>query len=99
MGFLDKLWDDTLAGPAPDAGLGKLRKYNSFSAPRSPTAAPSSGVVAPSHDDPHLIPVSRSITVVGRDARRNLTVSVGPPSSPSSPSGSSTPTTPFSRTP
>ncbi|KAL2336379.1 hypothetical protein Fmac_010825 [Flemingia macrophylla] len=30
MGFLDKLWDETLAGPAPESGLGKLRKYNSF---------------------------------------------------------------------
>ncbi|KAG8380202.1 hypothetical protein BUALT_Bualt07G0168900 [Buddleja alternifolia] len=32
MGFLHKLWDETLAGPTPDTGLGKLRKYNSFSA-------------------------------------------------------------------
>lgn len=27
MGLLDKLWDDTLAGPRPENGLGKLRKY------------------------------------------------------------------------
>ncbi|XP_020595027.1 dormancy-associated protein homolog 3-like [Phalaenopsis equestris] len=26
MGLLDKLWDDTLAGPQPDKGLGRLRK-------------------------------------------------------------------------
>lgn len=26
MGLLDKLWDDTLAGPRPESGLGKLRK-------------------------------------------------------------------------
>ncbi|KAJ4967964.1 hypothetical protein NE237_014665 [Protea cynaroides] len=26
MGLLDKLWDDTVAGPRPDNGLGKLRK-------------------------------------------------------------------------
>ncbi|KAK6159870.1 hypothetical protein DH2020_003251 [Rehmannia glutinosa] len=31
MGLLDQLWDDTLAGPRPDSGLGKLRKYNTFS--------------------------------------------------------------------
>ncbi|CAN1827871.1 Dormancy-associated protein homolog 4 [Linum perenne] len=31
MGFLHKLWDETLAGPTPEAGLGKLRKYDSFS--------------------------------------------------------------------
>ncbi|GLU14196.1 hypothetical protein SLE2022_307800 [Rubroshorea leprosula] len=36
MGFLDKLWDETLAGPMPDTGLGKLRKN---SAARSPPAA------------------------------------------------------------
>ncbi|KAK8960787.1 hypothetical protein KSP40_PGU017656 [Platanthera guangdongensis] len=26
MGLLDKLWDDTLAGPRPESGLGRLRK-------------------------------------------------------------------------
>jgi len=26
MGFLDKLWDDSLAGPCPDTGLAKLRE-------------------------------------------------------------------------
>ncbi|KAL8527958.1 hypothetical protein ACS0TY_005681 [Phlomoides rotata] len=31
MGLLDHLWDDTLAGPRPDSGLGKLRKHNTFS--------------------------------------------------------------------
>ncbi|XP_022949424.1 dormancy-associated protein homolog 4-like [Cucurbita moschata] len=36
MSFLHKLWDETLAGPAPDSGLSRLRKYNSFSASRSP---------------------------------------------------------------
>ncbi|PKU77151.1 dormancy-associated protein homolog 3 isoform X1 [Dendrobium catenatum] len=28
MGLLDKLWDDTLAGPRPEKGLGRLRKPN-----------------------------------------------------------------------
>ncbi|KAG5248798.1 dormancy/auxin associated family protein [Salix suchowensis] len=32
MGFLHKLWNETLAGPMPDSGLGELRKYDSFSA-------------------------------------------------------------------
>lgn len=27
MGLLDKLWDDTVAGPRPDTGLGRLRKH------------------------------------------------------------------------
>ncbi|KAG8388439.1 hypothetical protein BUALT_Bualt02G0126000 [Buddleja alternifolia] len=91
MGFLDKLWDETLAGPAPDSGLGRLRKYNSFSATRSAASPP------PSQDDSHLLPVSRSITVIPPNSHRNLNVSVGSPSLPSSPSGcSSAPTSPFS---
>ncbi|KAL3825075.1 hypothetical protein ACJIZ3_021104 [Penstemon smallii] len=94
MGFLHKLWDETLAGPAPDAGLGKLRKYNSFSA-RS-TAAPTNDVVAPPNDDNHPIQVSRSITVLRSNAHRNLTVSIDSPSAPSSPCGSSAPSSPFS---
>lgn len=31
MGLLDQLWDDTVAGPRPDIGLGKLRKTQTFS--------------------------------------------------------------------
>ncbi|GMG99747.1 hypothetical protein Nepgr_001587 [Nepenthes gracilis] len=31
MGLLGKLWDDTVAGPLPENGLGKLRKSNNFS--------------------------------------------------------------------
>ncbi|ONK62912.1 uncharacterized protein A4U43_C07F9410 [Asparagus officinalis] len=30
MGLLDKLWDDTVAGPRPDSGLSKLRKHSTF---------------------------------------------------------------------
>ncbi|KAK6153541.1 hypothetical protein DH2020_013180 [Rehmannia glutinosa] len=91
MGFLHKIWDETLAGPAPDSGLGKLRKYNSLSA-RSAAAPPSPGAVSPPQD----VPISRSITVLRSNAHRNLTVSVDSLSVPSSPSGSSTPSSPFS---
>ncbi|GMY21757.1 dormancy-associated protein homolog 3 isoform X1 [Fagus crenata] len=31
MGLLDQLWDDTVAGPRPENGLGKLRKHSTFS--------------------------------------------------------------------
>ncbi|XP_023632783.1 dormancy-associated protein homolog 4 [Capsella rubella] len=31
MGFLHKLWDETVAGPTPENGLGKLRKHDSSS--------------------------------------------------------------------
>ncbi|KAG8380200.1 hypothetical protein BUALT_Bualt07G0168700 [Buddleja alternifolia] len=97
MGFLHKLWDETLAGPTPDTGLGKLRKYNSFSATRSAAAPPLSGVAPPPPDDDH-IPISRSITVVRRDGHRNLNVSDGSSSEPSSPAGSTAPSSPFSPT-
>lgn len=80
MGFLHKLWDDTLAGPAPDK---VLRKYDSFSAVRSPPT-----VTIPPHDH---IAVTRSITIL-----RAPSVDSG--SLPSSPvAGSSTTTSPFSR--
>ncbi|XP_059642804.1 dormancy-associated protein homolog 4-like isoform X2 [Cornus florida] len=86
MGFLHKLWDETLAGPAPDAGLGKLRKYDSFPAVRSTPNIP-----------PDEIPVTRSITILRTNSLlRN--VSGESSSVPSSPAGSSTPSSPFSPT-
>ncbi|XP_052208335.1 dormancy-associated protein homolog 3-like isoform X1 [Diospyros lotus] len=30
MSLLHRLWDDTVAGPPPETGLGKLRKNNTF---------------------------------------------------------------------
>lgn len=69
MGFLNLLWDETLAGPTPDSGLGKLRKYNSLdSALRSPPP-------------PIDIPISRSITVL----RTNSPSGSSTPGSPFSP--------------
>ncbi|VAH98334.1 unnamed protein product [Triticum turgidum subsp. durum] len=50
MGLLDQLWDETVAGPRPDHGLGRLRKYSSFS-----TSTPAAADVAPA--------VTRSITI------------------------------------
>ncbi|XP_058078981.1 dormancy-associated protein homolog 3-like [Magnolia sinica] len=83
MGLLDKLWDDTVAGPRPDSGLSKLRKYSSMSAPRS----------SPLTDD---IPISRSITIVKPASFRNVSAETG--SLPSSPAGSSAPGSPFAPT-
>lgn len=81
MGFLHKLWDETLAGPAPDSGLGKLRKYDSFGA--SPTSISSSSsssllsnVVVP-HEE---MAISRSITII---RTKNLSVDPASPSSAS----------------
>ncbi|GMI82157.1 hypothetical protein like AT1G54070 [Hibiscus trionum] len=86
MGILDKLWDETLAGPMPESGLGKLRKYNSFSATRSSSPAPV---------DASQVMITRSITILkSNPGLKNI--SVEPGSVPSSPSGSSNPGTPLS---
>ncbi|XP_057979969.1 dormancy-associated protein homolog 4 [Malania oleifera] len=81
MGFLDKLWDETLAGPKPDTGLGKLRKYDSFSATRSSPA------IRP--DDIHI---SRTITILRTNRHFSAVDSCSEPSSPAAPT---TPTSPF----
>jgi hypothetical protein len=83
--FLHKLWDETLAGPPPDTGFGKLRKYNSFSAARSPP------IVAD-----HEAQISRSITILKTNSTiRNL--SVDPRSAESLAESTSTPRTPLTR--
>lgn len=98
MGFLHKLWDETLAGPAPDSGLGKLRKYNSFNASRS-CSAPDPPPRPRPVDDHALIPVSRSITILRSNPGTPRSIDFGSvPSSPS-PSPSNTPTSPLSRKP
>ncbi|CAL0317969.1 unnamed protein product [Lupinus luteus] len=80
MGFLHKLWDETLAGPAPETGLGKLRKYNSF-AVRPPVVT---------GDD---VPISRSITIVRTHSNFRTTETSNPTSSsvPCSPRSPETP--------
>jgi hypothetical protein len=91
MGLLDQLWDDTVAGPRPDSGLGKLRKYASFS-PSSSAAAPSptaEGAAAGSGSAPPA--VTRSITMLRPAALSVITSprseSSSAPSSPSPASG------------
>ncbi|KAJ9179444.1 hypothetical protein P3X46_011232 [Hevea brasiliensis] len=87
MGFLHKLWDETLAGPAPDTGLGKLRKYDSFSA-ATPRSAPA---VIP-HEE---MVITRSITILRTNSNlKNF--SLDPGSTPDSPAACSTPGTPLS---
>lgn len=101
MGFLDKLWDETVAGPAPEFGLGKLRKYNSFyhrPAGATPLSVGAPGSSAPAAATDDQIPVSRSISIL----RRSNSVSPGrhafdsPGSGPASPATSTSPTTPTS---
>ncbi|MCD7455519.1 hypothetical protein HAX54_028503 [Datura stramonium] len=100
MGFLHKLWDDTVAGPAPDSGLGKLRKYNSFggrssSAPLSPTKVGHLHPVGAASDD--LMPVSRSITILRSNSTSSRCGNTTPDSGsvPSSPAFSSASNSPF----
>lgn len=86
MGFLDKLWDETVAGPPPETGLGKLRKYKSLSAARSPPII-----------NPDEVQVTRSITILKTNSSfRNF--SPDSVSVPNSPAGSSAPESPFTRT-
>ncbi|KAK3413585.1 hypothetical protein EUGRSUZ_I02133 [Eucalyptus grandis] len=91
MGFLHKLWDETLAGPTPDSGLGGLRKYDSFPSSRSSaarrSAPPPPAAGALSHPD--LPAVTRSITIV-RTTPALRSISGDPGSGPSTPSTPST---------
>jgi hypothetical protein len=105
MGLLDKLWDDTLAGPRPDSGLGKLRKTG---ATISVTANPfipeseeglswlrerrASAEYQQSNDEARQI--TQSITIIKPHYLRSLSLD-----SSLSPAGSSPPTSPSSLTP
>ncbi|KAF8090959.1 hypothetical protein N665_0460s0002 [Sinapis alba] len=86
MGFLHKLWDDTVAGPTPENGLGKLRKQVSLSTGQAPPL---------SCDE-----VTRSIVVTkgNNNVRGIRKLKMGPGRVPDSPTGSSsspgTPLTP-----
>ncbi|XP_020090126.1 dormancy-associated protein homolog 3-like isoform X2 [Ananas comosus] len=93
MGLLDKLWDDTVAGPRPESGLGKLRKFSSF----SPSSSSSSMAAPPAID----VTVTRSITIA-RSPRSSISADSGslpssPASVPDSPLSPSTPRGDWSR--
>lgn len=91
MGFLHKLWDETLAGPMLDTGLGKLRKYNSFPVRSSPP------VNASSANSNGEMNVTRSITIIRTNSSNLRNLSVDPGSAPESPAPPSTPGTPLTR--
>ncbi|XP_021307788.1 dormancy-associated protein homolog 3 isoform X2 [Sorghum bicolor] len=106
MGLLDQLWDDTVAGPRPDSGLGKLRKYASFSpssssaaaVPPSPTAEGAAAAGSGSGSGSATPAVTRSITMLRPAALSVITSprseSSSAPSSPSPASGGA-PDSPF----
>ena len=93
MGLLDKLWDDTLAGPQPDTGLGRLRKYSTFSF-GSNSIKESGGGTPRSNGDENTeegTRVTRSIMIVKPPGYQ-----VNNGSAPASPAGSTPPVSPFS---
>ena len=85
MGFLHKLWDDTVAGPTPESGLGKLRKLDSLSTVRSPLSV-------------DLAPRNLIVTKGNNNVRGLRGLKMDPGRVPDSPTGSSsnpgTPLTP-----
>ncbi|KAI4301753.1 hypothetical protein L6164_035000 [Bauhinia variegata] len=90
MGLLDQLWDDTVAGPRPENGLGKLRKHQSFSF-RPSSGKESEGGSMGSFDEnsSEAMRVTRSIMIVKPPGYQS-----GSP--PVSPAGSTPPVSPFS---
>ncbi|KAK1279325.1 hypothetical protein QJS04_geneDACA004855 [Acorus gramineus] len=87
MGLLEKLWDETVAGPIPDAGLGRLRRTTTTTV-RSPSEPPK----------PIGIPITRSITIIRRGGCASCIsgeIGSGPtPASPVAPESPLTPATP-----
>ncbi|EPS58918.1 hypothetical protein M569_15895 [Genlisea aurea] len=75
MGFLDKIWDDMVAGPAPENGLGKLRKYSSGFLERVDDGSPR-----------HVAAYSRSNSAVRDEVSSAPGSPTATPTSPFSPS-------------
>ncbi|KAJ0265046.1 hypothetical protein HA466_0014120 [Hirschfeldia incana] len=92
MGILDHLWDDTVAGPRPENGLGKLRKHHTFSFRPSSGNDQSDGgnVRSYGEDSPDEgVKVTRSIMIIKPPGYQGG-------SAPVSPAGSTPPVSPFS---
>ncbi|KAG4983399.1 hypothetical protein JHK87_028148 [Glycine soja] len=94
MGLLDHLWDDTVAGPRPENGLGKLRKHHTFAfRSASGKESDSGSVKSYGEDSPEdAVRVTRSIMIV-KPPGGNQSPSG---SAPASPAGSTPPVSPFS---
>ncbi|XP_019451203.1 PREDICTED: dormancy-associated protein homolog 3-like isoform X1 [Lupinus angustifolius] len=94
MGLLDHLWDDTVAGPPPENGLGKLRKHHTF-AFRSASAKETEGGSMRSYGEDtteDAVRVTRSIMIVKPPGYLQSPTA----SAPASPAGSTPPVSPFS---
>ncbi|KAL7003108.1 hypothetical protein U1Q18_004265, partial [Sarracenia purpurea var. burkii] len=86
MSLLDQLWDDTVAGPRPETGLGKLRKHPSFSFRSNSGKEVEGGSTAD-----EVLKVTRRIMIVKPPVQG--TNQTGSP--PVSPAGSTPPVSPF----
>ncbi|XP_034912975.1 dormancy-associated protein homolog 3 isoform X2 [Populus alba] len=100
MSLLDQLWDDTVAGPLPESGLGKLRKMPSLGLRPNPgKESGSGGGVMRSHGEESTTVdekrVTRSIMIVRPPGYTNGS-STTPPASPA---GSTPPVSPFPESP
>ncbi|KAL6902175.1 hypothetical protein ACP4OV_005051 [Aristida adscensionis] len=101
MGLLDQLWDDTVAGPRPDTGLGRLRKQAARPAAvkiNDPAgeAPPSFVPPAPaSGGEETPVKVTRSI-MIKRPAGYPASPRSAASTPPASPAGSTPPISPFS---
>ncbi|KAL5713101.1 hypothetical protein ACHQM5_015209 [Ranunculus cassubicifolius] len=91
MGLLDQLWDDTVAGPLPENGLGKLRKYPTFSFRQNSNKEMDVGAGKSYSEDStsEATNVTRRIMIIKPPA-------VSTDSPPVSPAGSTPPVSPFS---
>ncbi|XP_004494582.1 dormancy-associated protein homolog 3-like isoform X2 [Cicer arietinum] len=94
MGLLDQLWDDTVAGPRPENGLGKLRKHNTFASRSTSGKEMETGIVRSYGEESleQVTRVTRSIMIVKPPGYQS-----GSP--PISPAGSTPPVSPFSESP
>ncbi|KAJ0250146.1 hypothetical protein HA466_0143340 [Hirschfeldia incana] len=90
MGLLDHLWDDTVAGPRPENGLGKLRRHHTFSFRPSSDQSDGGSVRSYGEESPEeAVKVTRSIMIIKPPGYQGG-------SAPVSPAGSTPPVSPFS---
>ncbi|KAK1401691.1 dormancy-associated protein-like [Heracleum sosnowskyi] len=90
MSLLDQLWDDTVAGPRPETGLGKLRKQF-----RPNTSGKDLNVRAGGENaSEEAVKITRSIMIMKPPSSPNQGDQTGTP--PASPAGSTPPISPLS---
>ncbi|KAK9069672.1 hypothetical protein SSX86_011576 [Deinandra increscens subsp. villosa] len=98
MSLLDQLWDETIAGPPPDKGLGKLRKHPTFSF-RSSDSGKGTLLPAAIHlTDPESVanlPVEDPAMRITRSIMIVKPVRSQSDTPPASPAGSTPPVSPF----